>query len=99
MIKKQNLPDEEIRIKKNMKQGKDAIIYSALFVRIRNLKFLGKFLTLVLGNFGREKFASDLHMDRGQVQLRGNQQHLASGVPGRESEMVHDVPAWPPLPE
>ena len=42
MIKKQNLPDEEIRIKKNMKQGKDAIIYSALFVRIRNSIFFGK---------------------------------------------------------
>ena len=40
MIKKQNLPDEEIRIKKNMKQGKDAIIYSALFVSIKNLKFI-----------------------------------------------------------
>lgn len=31
MIKSQNLPDEEVRIKKNMKQGKDAIVYSALF--------------------------------------------------------------------
>jgi hypothetical protein len=34
MIKSQNLPDEEIRIKKNMKQGKDAIVYSALFVSV-----------------------------------------------------------------
>ena len=43
MIKKQNLPDEEIRIKKNMKQGKDAIVYSALFVRTSFRKILGKF--------------------------------------------------------
>lgn len=44
MIKKQNLPDEANKLKKNLKQGKDVIIYTCTFVRTQ---FLGSFRILI----------------------------------------------------